>query len=78
MPQVVRIVRRTMASVAGGGPSNFDGRDRYKLAGRELTKAEEAERVRWRRMRPSHAGRIAARFGAQPAANVCAPRAATC
>ncbi len=36
-----------MTSVAGGGASNFDGRDRYKLSGRGLTPEEAAERVRW-------------------------------
>ena len=35
-----------MASVAGGGVSNFDGRDRYKLGGRNLTAEESTERVR--------------------------------
>ncbi len=43
--QVTRILRRSLTSVAGGGVSNFDGRDRYKLAGRGLTPEEAAERV---------------------------------
>jgi hypothetical protein len=44
--QVVRIVRRTMTSVAGGGPSDIDGRDRYKLAGRDLAPEEAKQKVR--------------------------------
>ena len=44
-PQVTRVLRRTLSSVAGGGLSNFDGRDRYKLAGRALSDSEAKERV---------------------------------
>jgi hypothetical protein len=67
--QVTRIVRRTMASVAGGGASNVDGRDRYKLSGRGLTKEEEAERVR-------HAAANLASFGDNVAP--CAEPVITC
>jgi hypothetical protein len=42
---VTRIVRRALRSVAGGGMSSFDGRDRYQLLGRGLTPEEATHRV---------------------------------
>ena len=42
---MVRIARRTLTSVAGGGVCNVDGRDRYRLSGRSLSEAEATERV---------------------------------
>lgn len=41
----MRIVRRTLSSVSGGGVCNFDGRDRYRLGGRCLSAEEAEERV---------------------------------
>ena len=42
---MVRIARRALTSVAGGGVCNFDGRDRYRLSGRCLSEGEASERV---------------------------------